>query len=126
VPYAFEFLSFAGRTPLPGWVGQIPAVTVSFHNSGSYVVQCTVTYDTPAGPDRRKRVQVGCRIPGWAYLPLDASNVRVSCRFWHVDTWGPRHQLPPVAHPMEAWQQGQGVVEIQGWWPGDYSATWAA
>ncbi len=126
VPYALEFLSFAGRTPLPGWVGQIPAVTVSFHNAGSYVVQCTVAYDTPEGRDHRKRIQVGCGIPGWAYLPLDATNLRVSCRFWHVDDWGPRQQLPVVVHPMEEWPQGQGAVEIQGWWPGDYGAAWAA
>jgi hypothetical protein len=124
VPYAFEFLSFAGSTALPAWLGQIPAITVSFHNTGSYVVQCTVAYDTPGGRDHRKRIQVGCRIPGWAYLPLDATNVRVTCRFWHVDDWGPKHQLRPVSRPMEAWQQGQGVVEIEGWWPGDYEADW--
>ncbi len=124
VPYAFEFLSFAGRTPLPGWVGHIPAVTISFRNAGSYVVQCTVTYDTPARRDHRKRIQVGCRIPGWVYLPLDATNVRVTCRFWHVDDWGPRHRLRPVAHPAEQWPQGQGAVEIRGWWPGDYEAGW--
>jgi hypothetical protein len=125
VPYAFEFMSFAGRTPLPRWVGQIPAVTVSFHNAGSYVVQCTVTCDTPAGSSHRKRIQVGCGIPGWAYLPLDATDIRVTCRFWHVDEWGPPLQLRTVIHPMQEWPQGQGVVEIEGWWPSDYEAHWS-
>lgn len=123
-PYAFEFLSFAGRTVLPGWVGTVPTMSVSFRNSGSYVVQCTVGYDTPAEADLRKRVQVGCGIPAWVYLPVDATNVRVACRFWHVDDWGPRRDLAPVASPMQEWPQGQGVVEVQGWWPGDYDAEW--
>jgi len=123
-PYAFEFLSFAGRTALPGWVGTVPTMSVSFRNSGSYVVQCTVGYDTPAEANLRKRVQVGCGIPGWVYLPVDATNVRVSCRFWHVDDWGPRLDLVTVASPMQEWRQGQGAVEIQGWWPGDYDAAW--
>jgi hypothetical protein len=126
VAYAFEFMSFAGRTPLPGWVGQIPAVSVSFHNSGSYVVQCTVSYDTPDARNLRKRVQVGGGIPGWVSLPVEATNVRVACRFWHVDDWGPRHVLPPVVRPMQEWWQGQGAVDIQGWWPGEYDARWAA
>jgi hypothetical protein len=126
VPYAFEFLSFAGRTALPGWVGHVPTMSVSFRNSGSYVVQCTVTYDTGTGRNLRKRVQVGCGIPGWVYLPVDATNVRVSCRFWHVDDWGPRHDLAVVSSPMQEWRQGQGAVEIQGWWPGDYDAAWVA
>ncbi len=124
VPYAFEFLSFSGRTALPGWVGHVPTMSVSFRNSGSYVVQCTVTYDTVAAADLRKRVQVGCGIPGWVYLPVDATNVRVACRFWHTHDWGPRHDLAPVASPMQEWRQGQGAVEIQGWWPGDYDAAW--
>lgn len=123
-PYAFEFLSFSGRTTLPGWVGHVPTMSVSFRNNGSYVVQCTVAYDTPTAANLRKRVQVGCGIPGWAYLPVDATNVRVSCRFWHVDDWGPRHDLAPVASPMQEWRQGQGAVEIQGWWPGDYDVAW--
>jgi len=126
VPYAFEFMSFSGRTALPGWVGQIPTMSISFHNSGSYVVQCTVTYDTPDAREHRKRVQVAGGIPGWVYLPLEATNVRVTCRFWHVDDWGPRRNLPPVTSPMQQWQQGQGAVDIQGWWPGDYDVTWAA
>jgi hypothetical protein len=124
VAYAFEFLSFDGRTALPGWVGHVPTISVSFRNSGSYVVQCTVTYDTATEADLRKRVQVGCGIPGWVYLPVDATNVRVSCRFWHADDWGPRHDLATVASPMQEWRQGQGAVEIQGWWPGDYEAVW--
>jgi hypothetical protein len=126
VAYAFEFMSFAGRTPLPGWVGQIPAVSVSFHNSGSYVVQCTVAYDTPEARNLRKRVRVSGGIPGWVYLPVEATNVRVACRFWHVDDWGPRHVLPPVVNPVQEWWQGQGAVDIQGWWPGEYDAKWAA
>ena len=69
---------------------------------------------------------VGCGIPGWVYLPVDATDVRVSCRFWHVDDWGPRLDLDPVPSPMQEWHQGQGAVEIQGWWPGDYDAGWAA
>ncbi len=125
VPYAFEFLSFAGRTALPGWVGQVPTMSLSFHNSGSYVVQCTVAYDTGDALDLRKRVQVGGGIPGWVYLPVDATNIRVACRFWHVDDWGPRRDLDPVASPMQQWWQGQGVVEIEGWWPGDYDVAWA-
>jgi hypothetical protein len=126
VPYAFEFLSFAGRTALPGWVGLIPAMSVSFHNSGSYVVQCTVAYDTPDARDLKKRLQVAGGIPGWVHLPLDATNLRVTCRFWHVDDWGPRHVLPAVANPMQQWHQGQGAVDIQGWWPADYDVAWAA
>ena len=126
MPYAFEFLSFAGRTALPGWVGHVPTMSVSFRNSGSYVVQCTLTYDTVTGRNLRKRVQVGCGIPGWVYLPVDATDVRVSCRFWHVDDWGPRLDLAPVPSPMQEWRQGQGAVEIQGWWPGDYDAGWVA
>ncbi len=126
VPYAFEFMSFSGRTALPGWIGQIPTMSVSFTNSGSYVVQCTVAYDTAETRDVKKRVQVSAGIPGWVYLPLGATNVRVTCRFWHVDDWGPRRELPPVADPMQAWWQGQGAVDIQGWWPGDYDAVWSA
>jgi hypothetical protein len=126
VAYAFEFMSFAGHTLLPGWVGQIPSVSVSFHNSGSYVVQCTVDYDTLESRHLRKRVQVGGGIPGWVSLPVDATNVRVTCRFWHVDDWGPEHVLGPVASPMQEWWQGQGAVDIQGWWPGEYDARWAA
>ena len=126
VPYAFEFLSFAGCAALPGWVGQIPAVSVSFHNSGSYVVQCTVAYDTPDARDLSKRVEVGGGIPGLVHLPLDATNLRVTCRFWHVDDWGPRHVLPAVAHPFPQWRQGQGAVDIQGFWPADYDVAWAA
>jgi hypothetical protein len=126
VPYAFEFLSFAGCAALPGWVGQIPAVSISFHNSGSYVVQCTVAYDTPSVRDLEKRVEVGGGIPGLVHLPLDATNLRVTCRFWHVDDWGPRHVLPPVAHPVQQWRQGQGAVDIQGFWPADYDVAWAA
>jgi hypothetical protein len=126
VPYAFEFMSFSGETALPGWVGPIPSMSVSFHNSGSYVVQCTVAYDTPDATNLRKRVRVGGGLPGLVSLPLDATNVRVSCRFWHVDDWGPRVLLEPVADPMQSWWQGQGSVEIQGWWPGDYAVAWAA
>ncbi len=126
VPYAFEFLSFSGATALPGWIGQIPSMSVSFHNSGSYVVECAVAYDTPDARDLGKRVRVGAGIPGWVHLPLDATNLRVTCRFWHVDDWGPRHVLPPVASPMQQWHQGQGVVDIQGWWPADYDVAWAA
>jgi hypothetical protein len=126
VPYAFEFLSFAGCAAIPGWVGQIPAVSVSFHNSGSYVVQGTVTYDTPDARDLQKRVEVGGGIPGLVHLPLEATNVRVTCRFWHVDDWGPRHVLPAVAHPVQQWHQGQGAVDIQGFWPADYDVVWAA
>jgi hypothetical protein len=126
VAYAFEFMSFSGRTPLPGWVGQIPAVSISFLNSGSYVVQCTVDYDTPDARNLRKRVQVGGGIPGWVSLPVETTNVRVTCRFWHVDDWGPRCVLPPVVSPVQEWWQGQGVVDIQGWWPGEYDVRWAA
>jgi hypothetical protein len=126
VAYAFEFLSFSGRTCLPGWVGHIPTMSVSVHNSGSYVVQCTVAFDTPEARDLRKRVQVSGGIPGWVSLPVDATNVRVTCRFWHVDDWGPRVDLAAVARPMQEWRQGQGSVQIQGWWPGDYDVAWAA
>jgi len=48
------------------------------------------------------------------------------CRFWHVDDWGPRHVLPAVAHPVQRWHQGQGAVDIQGFWPADYDVAWAA
>ena len=126
VSYAFEFLSFAGRAALPGWVGQLPAVSVSFHNSGSYVVQCTVAYDTPDARDLSKRVEVGGDIPGLVHLPLDATNLRVTCRFWRVDDWGPRHVLPAVPHPVQQWRQGQGAVDIQSFWPADYDVAWAA
>ena len=101
-------------------------MSVSFHNSGSYVVECAVAYDTPDARDLRKRVRVGAGIPGWVHLPLDATNLRVTCRFWHVDDWGPQHVLPAVASPMQQWHQGQGVVDIQGWWPADYDVAWAA
>jgi hypothetical protein len=124
-PFAFEFLSFSGRTAIPGWVGHVPTMCVSFRNSGSYVVQCTLLYDTPDAAQQRKRLRVGCGLPGWAYLPIDATNLRVSCRFWHVANWGPRLDLAPVPRPMQEWHQGQGAVEIQGWWPGDYEAAWA-
>lgn len=126
VPYAFEFLSFAGCAALPGWVGQIPAVSVSFRNSGSYVVQCSVAYDTPDARDLSKCVEVGGGIPGLVHLPLDATNLRVVCRFWHIDDWGPEYVLGPVAHPVQQWRQGQGAVHIQGFWPADYDVAWAA
>ena len=126
-PHGVEaFVHLAATAALPGWVGQLPAVRVSFHNSGSYVVQCTVAYDTPDARDLSKRVEVGGGIPGLVHLPLDAANLRVTCRFWHVDDWGPRHVLPAVPHPVREWRQGQGAVDIQGFWPADYDVAWAA
>ena len=60
------------------------------------------------------------------HLPLDATNLSDTCRFWHVDDWGPRHVLPAVAHPVQRWHQGQGAVDIQGFWPADYDVAGAA
>jgi hypothetical protein len=107
-------------------VGQVPSISVSFHNSGTYLVQCTVRYDAGGQVDLRKTVKLSGGLPGWVDLPLDATDVGVTCRFWHVDDWGPRHALPAVAHPVQQWHQGQGAVDIQGFWPADYDVVWAA
>jgi hypothetical protein len=125
-PVGFEFLSCSGHTVLPGWVGLVPSISVSFHNGGTYVVQCTVSYDAGGRVGLRKQVKLSGGLPGWVDLPLDATNVGLACRFWHVDDWGPEQVLPSVATPLEAWWQGQGSVDIEGWWPGDYGVDWAA
>ena len=31
-----------------------------------------------------------------------------------------------VADPVQQWRQGQGAVDIQGFWPADYDVAWAA
>jgi len=124
IPYGFEFMSFDGAIPIPGWVQQVPGINVTFSNWGSYTVDCVATYDTTDA--KKQRQQFG--LIGWGEqtmrLPVDASNLNVTVQFKHIASWGNPLPLPVIPTPLKIWSRGQATVDITGDWPGDYQVGW--
>ncbi|RZT39452.1 hypothetical protein [Cupriavidus agavae] len=120
VAYAYEFSSFAGETVvIPRYVADISALNLSLHNSGSYIVNATVTY-TSGGKRHERTTRISGGLTGQITdIPLDATNVDIRMAFAAGTT-----QVLRVSNPLNTWFLGRGEIELTGWWPGASGANW--
>jgi len=120
VAYAYEFSSFAGETiVIPRYIADISALNLSLHNTGSYIVNATVTYTSGGQPQERKTRISGGLTGQITDIPLDATNMDIRMDFVAGTT-----QVLRVSNPLNTWFMGRGQIELTGWWPTASGAQW--
>lgn len=123
VPIAFEFASFEGRVPIPGWRGRLSGLGVTFRNDhgGTYVVTCRVEYTDSLTNERvGQHADVSGGLTQHFALPLSATKVTAHGRFQgilHSDD----HELRLGDYPLQEWAGTNLDVHLKGVWPGGTS-----
>ncbi|HKO48748.1 MAG TPA: hypothetical protein VJV79_13545 [Polyangiaceae bacterium] len=119
VAYAYEFSSFAGRVVIPRYVSDISALSLTLHNSGSYIVDAKVSYKV-ANEIKNREVRISGGLTGQITdIPLAATEVEIRMDFMAGAT-----QILRVTNPLNSWYEGRGRIALTGWWPTGSGASW--
>lgn len=122
-PLAYTFASFDKRLLLPLWVTHISAFQLIVSNAfgGTYIVDTTLTYDTPDGRKTVTGTVSGGLTQTFSDIPLNASNVVLKCGFQGVFTT--EDHLLQWQSPRGQWVGGVRHVDLYGVWPGSTRAV---
>lgn len=117
VPLAFTFASFDGQLLLPRWITHIGAYQLVIRNNhgGTYIVDATLTYDTPRGQGKKSATVSGGLTSTFGDIPLDASNLKLQLVFRGVLS-NETHNLQWNS-PRGQWVSGVRHVDLFGRWP---------
>jgi hypothetical protein len=90
------------------------SVTFDNANGGTYIANCSVTFDTPSAPGQVKQANDlhANHTATLTGIPLDATNMIIVVSFHAGDTFTFKW-----ARPLATWLTGHQTIELSGVWP---------
>lgn len=118
VPIAYTFASFDRRLVIPNWIMPIGSFELVLVNQVwcTYIVEVTLSYDTPSGPQTKKVQISGGLTKTFGDIPLNATNLRLHLRF--IGMINDDHYELQWPSPLGQWLTGQRHIDMWGVWPG--------